>query len=101
MIKQLNKQQKKYLRASAQSIKPIIIIGQKGINDALIAELLNTLESHELLKIKIRAESRDDRQNIITKIISLTNAQIVQVIGGVLVIYKAFIDKPIIILPKI
>jgi RNA-binding protein len=55
---------------------------------------------HELLKIKVRAESREEKQQIIDKIVASSAAEVVQVIGGVLVIYKPFDEEPVITLPR-
>jgi len=55
---------------------------------------------HELLKIKVRAENREEKQQIIDKIVEFSEAAIVQVIGGVLVIYKPFEEDPVIVLPR-
>jgi RNA-binding protein len=55
---------------------------------------------HELIKIKLRVEDRDEKQKIIEKILEFSHAEIVQVIGGVLVIYRPFEDNPDIILPR-
>jgi hypothetical protein len=51
-----------------------------------------------LLKIKIRAEDREDRQKMIDEIVDITQAHLIQVIGNVMVIYRAFDKEPQIIL---
>ena len=58
------------------------------------------MEIHELLKIKVRAENREEKQQIVEKIVAFAEADIVQVIGGVLVIYKPFDEDPVITLPR-
>ncbi len=96
----LTNNQKKYLRSIAHDLKPVVMIGQHGLSEAVLAELRSTMAIHELLKIKVRAENREEKQQIIDKIVEFSEAAIVQVIGGVLVIYKPFEEDPVIVLPR-
>ena len=96
----LTNNQKKYLRSMAHDLKPFVMIGQHGLSDSVVNELESTLLKHELLKIKLRVSDREEKQQIVDKIILLSKAVLVQVIGGVLVIYRPFEDNPNIILPR-
>ena len=96
----LTNNQKKYLRSMAHDLKPFVMIGQHGLSDSVVNELESTLLKHELLKIKLRVSDRTEKQQIVDKIILLSKAALVQVIGGVLVIYRPFEDNPNIILPR-
>ena len=96
----LTNNQKKYLRSMAHDLKPFVMIGQHGLSDSVVNELESTLLKHELLKIKLRVSDRKEKQQIVDKIILLSKAVLVQVIGGVLVIYRPFEDTPNIILPR-
>ena len=96
----LTNNQKKYLRSMAHDLKPFVMIGQHGLSESVIAEIDSTMLKHELIMIKLRVEDRDEKQKIIEKILEFSHAEIVQVIGGVLVIYRPFEDNPDIILPR-
>ena len=96
----LTNNQKKYLRSLAHDLKPFVMIGQHGLSESVIAEIELTMLKHELIKIKLRVSDREEKQEVINKIIKLSKAELVQVIGGVLVIYKPFEDNPDIILPR-
>jgi len=96
----LTNNQKRYLRALAHDLKPVVMVGQHGLSDAVLAELKSSMAIHELIKIKVRAENREEKQQIIDKIVAFSEAAIVQVIGGVLVIYKSFDEDPVISLPR-
>jgi RNA-binding protein len=78
---------KKKLKAQAHGLKPVIIVGQAGLTDAVLAEIEIALNTHELIKVKIRAE-RDDRKQISEKICVSTGAELIQSIGQVTVIYR-------------
>jgi RNA-binding protein len=83
----VNAANKKKLRAEAHSLKPVVMIGQSGLTDAVLAELELALNTHELLKVKIRAE-REDRKLITEKICANSGAELIQSIGQIAVIYR-------------
>lgn len=96
----LTNNQKKFLRARGHILKPIVMIGQHGLSESVLAELALSMTKHELLKIKIRANDKTDRQRMIDEIINVSKAHLIQVIGNVMVIYRAFDEEPQIILPR-
>ena len=96
----LTNNQKKYLRSLAHDLKPFVMIGQNGLSESVLAEINTTMLKHELIKIKLRLDNRKEKQQILEKIIEFSHAELVQIIGGVLVIYRPFDDNPDIILPR-
>lgn len=68
------------------------MMGQSGFTAAVLAEIDLALDSHELIKIRIRAE-REDRKHISEKICNDTGAQLIQTIGQITVIYRQNSDK--------
>lgn len=83
----MNSVRKKQLKAQAHLLKPVIIVGQAGLTESVLKEIEITLDTHELIKIKIRAE-RDDRKTIGEQIISESKAELIQSIGQIIVIYR-------------
>lgn len=88
----MNSADKKKLRAEAHSLKPVVMIGQSGLTAAVLAEIEQALNNHELIKVKIRAE-RDERKRISEKICADTGAELIQGIGQITVIYRLNPDK--------
>ena len=88
----MNSADKKKLRAEAHTLKPVVMIGQSGLTSAVLAEIEQALDSHELIKVKIRAE-RDQRKLISEKICTDTGAELIQAIGQIAVIYRLNPDK--------
>ncbi|MGB4499041.1 MAG: ribosome assembly RNA-binding protein YhbY [Methylococcaceae bacterium] len=78
---------KKKFKSDAHHLKPVVMIGQAGLTAAVIAEIELALDSHELIKVKIRAE-RDERKEISDEICAATTAELVQSIGQIIVIYR-------------
>ena len=83
---------KKQLKAQAHSLKPIILIGQSGLTESVLTEIDKTLDTHELIKIKIRAE-REDRKLIRQQIIDVSQAELIQSIGQIIAVYRKNPDK--------
>ncbi len=83
----MNSVRKKQLKAQAHTLKPVIIVGQAGLKESVLNEIEITLDTHELIKIKIRAE-RDDRKVIQEQIITESKAELIQSIGQIIVIYR-------------
>ena len=78
---------KKQLKSEAHSLNPVVIVGQSGLTDTVLAEIEIALDYHELIKVKIRAE-RDERKLISEKICIQTGAELIQSIGQIIVIYR-------------
>jgi len=100
MSRTLKPAQNRYLRALAHHLKPLIQMGAKGLSDSLVAELDQTLEHHELVKVKITADDRDAREAIASELAERCQAALVQRIGNVAVLYRPRKEKPDIVLPR-
>lgn len=95
----LSNTQRRYLRGLAHPLKPVVTIGGKGLSDAVMAEIETALEHHELLKLKLPAVERAERQQMLDEICAVGKAVCVQSIGRVGVIYRPA-KNPKIPLPK-
>lgn len=83
----MNPIEKKKLKAQAHPLNPVVIIGQAGLTPAVIKEINLALDAHELIKVKIRAE-RDERSVIRDNICTETQAELIQSIGQIAVLYR-------------
>ena len=78
----------KKIRALAHPLKPVILIGQSGLTDAVVNEIQLALDTHELIKVKIRSTDRQSRKEISATICSTTEAELIQSIGQIIVLYR-------------
>lgn len=92
--------QKRHLRGLAHDLKPVILVGGKGVTDAVVAELDIALERHELLKVKIAAGDRDTRDAWIVTLVERSQAALVQRVGNIATLYRVSSEKPGIELPR-
>jgi len=95
----LNSQQKQYLKSLAHARKPVVIVGAHGVTDAVLAELHQALAHHELLKVRINAGDRDERQRLRHLLCEATGAEMVQQVGHVVTLFRANREAPKITLP--
>lgn len=92
--------QTRFLRGQAHDLKAMIQVGGKGVTDALLAEVDGALEHHELIKVKVGAPDRDERDALIEQIAQRVSAALVQRIGHTAVLYRPAKDKRQIVLPR-
>ena len=71
----LSNPQKRYLRGLAHDLKPIVMVGAKGITPSLVAELDQALDQHELVKVKVAAEDRETRDAWIADLAGQSEAE--------------------------
>jgi len=91
--------QRRFLRAQAHSLSPVVLIGDAGLTAGVMKEIEHSLISHELLKIKVASGDREQREIMLAEICSTLEAAPAQHIGKTLVIYKPA-KKPRLVLPK-
>ncbi|MCK7593273.1 ribosome assembly RNA-binding protein YhbY [Pseudomarimonas salicorniae] len=100
MAQSLSAAQKRHLRALAHHLKPVILMGAKGVTESLTAELALALERHELVKVKLAADDREERDAVIEALTSATGAALVQRIGNIAVLFLRNTKQPLIVLPR-
>lgn len=96
----LTSTQVRYLRGLAHALKPVILTGNKGVTDALLKEFDVALAHHELIKVKLGSEDRDERRTQIAELVERSGAELVQSIGRVACFYRHNDEQPKIALPR-
>jgi len=76
------------LKGAAHSLKPVVILGSKGLTPEVIAEIDRALIDHELIKIKIPGQEKNLKKEIFHSIGSTLDAECVQLIGHIGVLYR-------------
>jgi putative YhbY family RNA-binding protein len=80
--------ERKALKARAHNLDPILQLGEKGLTDAVVAEIDRALAHHELIKVRAAPLNRDEREVALASICERTNALPVQHIGKIFVVYR-------------
>ena len=100
MTVELTAAQIRFLRGQAHGLKAMLQVGGKGVTDALVAELDGALDQHELIKVKVGAADREERDALIGALAERTSAALVQRIGHVAVLYRPNREKRQMVLPR-
>ena len=100
MTVELTAAQIRFLRGQAHGLKAMLQVGGKGVTDALVAELDGALDQHELIKVKVGAADREERDALSGALAERTSAALVQRIGHVAVLYRPNREKRQIVLPR-
>jgi len=90
-VKKLKGSAKKYLRGQAHHLRPVVIVGAKGISDTLLASIDAALQDHELIKVKF-GEFKEAKKEISQEIAKATKSELVGLIGNVAIFYRQQAD---------
>ncbi len=95
----LTSKQKRFLRKESHQLNPIFQVGKQGVNENMVAQLNDVLEKRELIKVSILPNAAEDHDTIAQQIVDGTDAELVQLIGNVIILYKPSQDNKQIELP--
>ncbi|GIP25061.1 putative RNA-binding protein YqeI [Paenibacillus sp. J23TS9] len=95
----LTGKQKRYLRSLAHHLDPIFQVGKGGTNDQLVRHINDAIEKRELMKISILNNCLDDKNEIAEELAEKSKAELVQIIGSTIILYKESKDYKQIELP--
>lgn len=84
----LNTKFKQQLKARAHKLKPVVMIGNNGLTEAVNKEIDRALTDHELIKIRIATNDREVRRALFAELAEANAAEVVQMIGNIGVIYR-------------
>ena len=84
----LTQKQKKTLKQIAHSRKPIVLLGSAGLTENILASLDEALQRHELVKVKVTAGDRAERDNIIQTLLENSKAELVQRVGNIATLFR-------------
>lgn len=95
----LTDKQRRYLRGLAHPLKPVILIGNGGVSEGVIAETQRALHDHELIKVRMTGAEREARDAALDNLAQVTHSALVGRIGHVATLYRRRPDLPKIVLP--
>lgn len=91
----LSNKQKQYLKGLAHTLKPVVQLGNNGLTEGVLAEIDGAIKHHELIKVKIPTEDKEEKTLIMDAIVRETGAIKLQSVGHVLVLFKPSDEKKI------
>ena len=82
----ITSEERRALRARANALNPVVMISQNGLSEAVLREIASSLDSHELIKIRVFNDNREERDTYLKTICDELGAAAVQHIGKLLVV---------------
>ncbi|HEX6101127.1 MAG TPA: ribosome assembly RNA-binding protein YhbY [Thermoanaerobaculia bacterium] len=95
----LTGKQKQFLKGLAHPLSPIVRIGKGGVTQSVIEETKRSLDSHELIKVRIDVEDSSDRRAMAQQLAEAADAHIAGGIGKIAILYRERDEEPEIKLP--
>jgi RNA-binding protein len=95
----LTGKQRRHLRSLGHELRPVVQIGRDGLDDGLVAAVDQALTDHELIKVKLGEAAELDRHDAAETIAQRTGSEVAQVLGNMLLLYRADPEDPGIVLP--
>lgn len=90
---QLTSAERRELRARAHGLNPVVSISENGLTEGVMKEIDVCLNAHELIKIRVYGDSREDREAYLNEICATLDCAEVQKIGKLLVVFRPNPDK--------
>ena len=94
----LTSKQRKFLKQQAHPLKPVVLIGDAGLTDAVVAAAEEAIAHHELIKVRFQQGDREERRAATEALAERLGAEPVQAIGRVTIFYRPA-EEPVIQLP--
>ena len=96
----LTGKQRQFLKGLAHPLSPIVRVGKAGVTDAVVAETKKSLDSHELIKVRIDVDESAERKDLAAQLATATDSQLAATIGKIAILYRQRDEEPEIKLPR-
>lgn len=95
----MTSKQRAFLKKEAHDLEPIVRIGKEGLTDNIVKSLLDAINSREVIKVKILQNldaDKDEARELAEELSKKSGAELVGIIGKIMIFYKENKDKPVI-----
>jgi RNA-binding protein len=87
-IMELTPRERSALRAAAHPLRPVVLIGDNGLTEAVLKEIDMNLSAHELIKVRAGSADREAREEILRSICEALSCAAVHHLGKMLILYR-------------
>ena len=95
----LTGKQRRFLRAEAHALEPVVMIGKEGLSDTVLQAVTDALATHELIKVRVLENAPRERKELAEELPARVKAELAGLIGRVLILYKRHPKAPRVPLP--
>ena len=96
----LSGKQRRFLRAQAHALEPVVSLGKEGITPSLVGAVNEALLTHELIKVRVLESAPLERKEVAELLPGEAKAELVGLIGRIVILYKRHPNKPKLVLPR-
>lgn len=96
----ISSKQRSFLRGLANPLEPIFQIGKGGLGENMAQAVNDALAARELIKVRVLRNTAEDPRTVATELAETTNAEVIQVIGQNIILYRRNVEEPKINLPR-
>lgn len=90
----LTSQERSALKAAAHPLRPVVMIGDRGLSEAVLKEIDLNLNAHELIKVRVAGQDRAERDAMLDNICNALNCAAVHHLGRILILYRPIPEEP-------
>jgi RNA-binding protein len=83
----LTGKERRHLRAIGHHLEPVVLVGQSGVTEGVIAAIDQALNDHELIKVKIN-EGPEGRHEGADRIAEATSSELAQLLGRTALFFR-------------
>lgn len=85
---EITSQERSALRADAHALRPVVLIGDRGLSESVLKEIDQNLDAHQLIKVRVAGDDRDARVAMYDTICDTLSCAPVHHLGKMLIIYR-------------
>jgi len=85
---EITPRERSMLRSAAHALRPVVLIGDKGLTDAVLKEIDLNLTSHGLIKVRVAGDDRDARVEMLTRVCDALDCAPVHHLGKMLILFR-------------
>jgi RNA-binding protein len=90
----LTGKQRRALRALGHHLEAVVYVGHAGLTAGVVAAVEQALWDHELVKVKVGSEVQGQRKSVAQALAEATGAELAQVLGRTMLLYKPNPEEP-------
>lgn len=84
----ISSQERSALRAAAHPLRPVVLIGDRGLTESVLKEIDLNLKAHQLIKVRVAGDDREARSTMLETICDTLDCATVHHLGKTLIIYR-------------
>ncbi|HUD24442.1 MAG TPA: YhbY family RNA-binding protein [Burkholderiaceae bacterium] len=89
----LSRDQRLRLKSDSHHLEPVVLLGANGLTEAVLHEIDRALSAHQLVKVRLPASPRPQREQLFAEAAAHLGAARIQLIGRLMVLFRPNPDE--------